>query len=215
MVRGDDLGKGSEHVHLVQTGDDLLLKLFGHEVAAVLVNAFGKNVVQRGLAAQMPAEVLLVGGGRTTGLFRLGRLIRLLGDGLVDRLGEFGLAGFPALHALDLVGQVVQILLHVGVGGIVVSGQDALVIPVGIEEALHRVPQGGALGTKFVHSHGSESPFYMNFLMASSRALSSSTERPSGAAGSCSGTGAGADSAFVFSTSLLNRAWATARPEKE
>ena len=163
--------------------------------------------MQRHSAAQVPAEVLGVGAGGATGLLRRGPTVRSLGDGLVDRLGQLSLTSVAALHAADFIGQVVEVLFHAGVGGIVLSGQDALVVPPGVEEVLHRVPEVCTLGAKFSDSHD-KFLHYMNFLMSASRALRASMERPSGFAGSGS-----ASLGFTFSASLLNRALATALPE--
>ena len=158
VVRGDDLGKGADHVDRIQPGDDIMLEFLRHEVAAVLVGAFGQHVVDGHLAAQMPAKILLVSVGGAAGFLRHRRLLRLSGDGLVHRLGKLRLIGVAALHAADLVGQVVEVLLHAGVNGIVLGGQDALVVAVGIQEALHGVPESGALCTQFVDSHSDDPP---------------------------------------------------------
>ena len=42
--------------------------------------------------------------------------------------------------ASDLIGEIIQFLLHIGINGVVLSGQNALIIAVGVEETLHRSP---------------------------------------------------------------------------
>ena len=105
------------------------------------------------LAAQMQTEVLSVGTRRSAGLSFAGRFLWLLGDGRGYRLRKLCGNGVAALHASDLIGEVVQFLLHIGVNGVILGGQNAFVIAVGVEETLHRCPQLGALFAQFNDRH--------------------------------------------------------------
>jgi len=98
-------------------------------------------------------KVLAVGVRRSAGFGFGGRLLGLLGDGRGYGLCKLCGNGVAALHASDLIGKVVQFLLHIGVNGIVLSGQNALIIAVGVEETLHRSPQLGALFAQFNDRH--------------------------------------------------------------
>lgn len=49
-------------------------------------------------------------------------------------------------------------MLHLGVGGVILCGKDAHVVPVGIEESLHRVPQLGSLVSHLCNSHSNNPP---------------------------------------------------------
>lgn len=167
MLRGDDLGKGTDDVLLLKSGHDVALEILRHEVAAVSVRTLGQHVVNENLAAKVAVEVLLVGIGRMSGLVGLdGRSpFGSLGDRLVHGLVQFRFDGVPALHALDLVGEAVQVMLHLGVGGVILRGKDAHVVPVGIEESLHRVPQLGSLVSHLCNSHDKNPPCLKQFFV--------------------------------------------------
>ena len=77
----------------------------------------------------------------------------LAGDGLADRLVQLGVQSFAALHPGDLLAQVGDILLHAGVGGVILGGQGALVGAVGVQESLGNVPGLGALLAQFQNRH--------------------------------------------------------------
>ena len=77
----------------------------------------------------------------------------LLGDGREYGLCKLCGNGIAAFHASDLIGEIVQFLLHIGINGIVLGGQNAFSVTVGVEEALHRVPQLGALFAQFNDRH--------------------------------------------------------------
>ena len=153
VVGGDDLAQTAHHIFLLERIHDELLKFSGDEIAAVGVHALGEHIVEHPLAAQMQTEVLAVGFGCSAGLGFAGRFLGLLGDRRGYRLCKLCGNGVAALHASDLIGEIVQLILHIGVNGIVLGGQNALIIAVGVEEALHRVPQLGTLFTQFNDRH--------------------------------------------------------------
>jgi hypothetical protein len=90
---------------------------------------------------------------RSAGLGFAGRFLGLLGDGRGYGLCKLCGNGIAAFHASDLIGEIVQFLLHIGINGIVLGGQNAFSVTVGVEEALHRVPQLGALFAQFNDRH--------------------------------------------------------------
>ena len=153
IVGGDDLAQTAHHVFLLERVHDKLLKLGGDEIAAVGIHALGENIVEHTLAAQMHTEVLAVSVRCSAGLSFAGRFLGLLGDGRGYGLCKLCGNGVAALHASDLIGEVVQFLLHIGVNGVVLGGQNAFVIAVGVEETLHRCPQLGALFAQFNDRH--------------------------------------------------------------
>ena len=153
VIGGDDLAQTAHHIFFLERVHDELLKLGGDEIAAVGVHALGEHIVEHTLAAQMQAKVLAVSARRSAGLGFAGRFLGLLGDGRGYGLCKLCGNGVSALHASDLIGEVVQFLLHIGINGVVLSGQNALIIAVGVEETLHRSPQLGALFAQFNDRH--------------------------------------------------------------
>ena len=105
------------------------------------------------LAAQMQTEVLAVGFGCSAVLGFAGRFLGLLGDGRGYGLCKLCGNGVAALHASDLIGEIVQFLLHISVNGVILGGQNTLVIAVGVEKTLHRIPQLGTLFAQFNDRH--------------------------------------------------------------
>ena len=105
------------------------------------------------LAAQMQTEVLAVSVRRSAGFGFTDRFLGLLGDGRGYGLCKLCGNGVAALHASDLIGEIIQLLLHIDINGVVLSGQNALIIAVGVEETLHRGPQLGALFAQFNDRH--------------------------------------------------------------
>ena len=105
------------------------------------------------LASQVQTEVLAVSVRRSAGLGFGGCFLGLFGDGSGYGLCKLCGNGVAALHASDLIGEIIQFLLHIGINGVVLSGQNALIIAVGVEETLHRSPQLGALFAQFNDSH--------------------------------------------------------------
>ena len=157
----DDLSQAAEHIFLLQSLHQGTLILVRHQVTALAVGAFLQGVANFvGVALQTHGvpEVPLVLIGSAALL--LGLLVAggLAGDGLADRLVQLGVQSFAALHPGDLLAQVGDILLHAGVGGVILGGQGALVGAVGVQESLGGVPGLGALLTQFQNSHGSFPP---------------------------------------------------------
>ena len=101
----------------------------------------------------MQTEVLAVCARRSADLGFAACFLGLLGDGRGYGLCKLCGNGIAALHASDLIGEIVQLLLHIDINGIVLGGQNAFSVAVGIEETLHRVPQLGALFAQFNDSH--------------------------------------------------------------
>ena len=104
-------------------------------------------------ATQMQTEVLAVGARRSASLGFAGCFLGLLGNGRGYGLCKLCGNGVAALHASDLIGEIVQFLLHIGINGIVLGGQNAFSVAVGVEKSLHRSPQLGALFAQFNDSH--------------------------------------------------------------
>ena len=153
VIGSDDLAQTAHHIFLLERVNDELLKLGGDEIATVGIHAFGEHIVEHPLATQMQTEVLTVGTRCSAGLGFAGRFLGLLGDGRGYGLCKLGGNGVAALHASDLIGEIVQFLLHIGINGVILGGQNAFSIAVGVEEALHRRPQLGALFAQFNDRH--------------------------------------------------------------
>ena len=159
MLCGDYLGKGADHVFLIKRAHDIALKILRHEETAVRVHALGKDVVQECSAAKVAVEVLLIRIGSTPHFLRLqpSAFVRRLGNRRVHGLVQFRLDGVPAFHALDLVGHSVKVAFHLRVGRVILGGQNAHVVAVGVEKALHGVPERRPLVSHFSDRHGKKS----------------------------------------------------------
>lgn len=164
MMRGDHLGNTTDHVLLVQRGHDVVLKIRRNKESAVHIRAGGEHVVKQGLAAQVTTEVLLIRIRCSAGLpVHLCRLFGSSGQGCAHGLVEFGLVRVAALHTLDLVGQGVEFRFHLGIGRVVLCGQHAHIVSVGIEKTFHGVPQSGSLVAKFSNVHEKNPPVTVVF----------------------------------------------------
>ena len=159
VIGGDDLAQAAHHIFLLERVHDELLKLGGNEITAVSVHALGEHIVEHTLATQVQTEILAVGAGRSAGFGFTGRFLGLLGDGRGYGLCKLCGNGVAALHASDLIGQVVQFLLHIGINGVVLGGQNAFSVAVGVEESLHCSPQLGALFAQFNDRHIEMPPY--------------------------------------------------------
>ena len=153
ILGGDDLAETAHHILLLQSLNDLTLELGGTQIATVSTGRCGEDIGCIVLLTEHLAEVLLVGVGCTADLLVRRSGHGLAGDGSVHGLVQLGLDGIPALHAVNLVGEVVQILLHLGIGGIVLGRQNTVAITARVEEGLHALPQVCALFTQFRNSH--------------------------------------------------------------
>ena len=153
VIGGDDLAQTAHHIFLLERVHDELLKLGGDEIATVGIHALGEHIVEHPLAAQMQTEVLAVSVRRSAGFGFTDRFLGLLGDGRGYGLCKLCGNGVAALHASDLIGEIIQLLLHIDINGVVLSGQNALIIAVGVEETFHRGPQLGALFAQFNDRH--------------------------------------------------------------
>nr|DAJ71312.1 MAG TPA: hypothetical protein [Caudoviricetes sp.] len=204
VVGSDHLCQTANDVLLVQSLYDVTLELQGHKKTTVLIGSGGQHIVNQCLATKVKTEVLLIGIGCTAHTVCLGSSGRFFGDGAVDWLAEFSLMRITALLTANLIGEGFKFLLHVGIDSIVLRGQNAHVIAVGVQETFHSSPQLGALFTHFNDIHIHFLLNYRNFLMVWSRALSSSTLRPLGL-DSCLG--------FAFAEILLMSAFSMVLPE--
>ena len=157
----DNLGQAAEHIFLLQSLHQGSLKLVRHQVTALAVGAFLQGIADLiGVTLQTHGipEIPLILIGSTALLLNLRVAGGFAGDGLVDRLAQFGIQSFTALHASDFFTQIGDVLLHTGVGGVILSGQGTLVSAVGVQESLGGVPGLGALLAQFQNSHGSFPP---------------------------------------------------------
>ena len=152
MLSCDNLCEGTYHVLLLERGNDVTLKIFRHEITAVSVRAFGKHVVNENLAAKVTVKILLIFIGGATGLRHL-CTGRSGSERLIDGLVQLRFDCLAALHTLDFVGKTVEVFLHIGVGVIVLSGENTHAVSVGIEETFHRVPQLCSFVSEFSNCH--------------------------------------------------------------
>ena len=140
----DDVGELAEDVLLLERLDEGLLEFVGDEEAAFGVGADLEGVDDlraRGFGPHGVPEGLVVGLGSFASV-----LVGGVGeDGRVDGFGELGLDGFHPLGSLDFVGEGLELLLHVGVLGVVFGAEDAAFGAVRVKEGLHGAPELGAL----------------------------------------------------------------------
>ena len=142
---GDDIGLVTNDVPLFQALHKRMLILIGNEVTALGIHALLERITHFGqysiTRAGLSPERLLVSIGGTASLgigFSCG--IRLGSERLGGRRIHLPLNGFLALHAGDLTAQVGDLLLHLGIGGIVLSGQSAVFLAVGFQERFGAFP---------------------------------------------------------------------------
>ena len=120
----DDLGQAAEHVFFLQSLHQGALVLVRHQITALAVGAFLQGVADLvGVALQTHGvpEVPLVLIGSAALFLNLLLASGLSGDGQADRLVQLGVQSFAALHPGDLLAQVGDILLHAGVGGVILG----------------------------------------------------------------------------------------------
>lgn len=107
MLRGDYLGKGTDHVLFLKSGHDVALEILRHEVAAVSVHALGQHVVNENLAAKVAVEVLLIGIGRATCLVGLDGRSPLSGASVIGWFtGLLSSASMASLRSMRLISLV-------------------------------------------------------------------------------------------------------------
>ena len=152
---GNHIAQAAHDVFLGQSLNQTAVILLGHQIAAVRIDTLLQDIADLAeVGAQSGQHTIAVFIGRTTGL-----CLRLIpGGGLgsergVHRLVQFGFQSLLALQAGDFFAQIGDFVFHASVGGIVFGGQDALVIAVGIQEALCGLPCLGALFAQFKNSH--------------------------------------------------------------
>ena len=148
------MGQSAEDVVLGQAGNQSTLELIGNQIAAFGVGADLKGIhdgTVRVLHAHGIPEVLLVLIGSATGLVLSIGILGLSSDGGVHGQGHLTLHGIQALLALDLVAQVNDLLLHLLVGVGILSGKDALLVAVGVQEGLRGIPGLCTLRTQLVN----------------------------------------------------------------
>ena len=149
----DQLAQTAHDVFFLERVDDLPLEFLRHEVSAVRVHALGQHVVNGTLAAEKVAEVLLVRVRRATELGVCLVSLRLSGQRIRHRLGKLRGKRITPLHAVDLVCQVGEILLHAGISRVILGGKHPLVGAVRVEKAFHGVPEFRALFAQFGDGH--------------------------------------------------------------
>ena len=157
-------GIGLEHIGVV-TDDTLMaqslhqsvFKLVGDQIATLGINTHLQgvtNLIGNGfLGTGHIPEGILIGIGGTTGLGVGLGVAGLLGQRLAGGSVHLTVNGLLAFQTGDLLAQVGDFLLHAGVGGIVLCGQNAIGVAVGIQECLGGLPGLGALNAQFVDSH--------------------------------------------------------------
>ena len=158
---GDHAGMVTNDVLFVQSLYEGMLELIRNEVTALTVGAdlqvvaeFGGNTVT---GTCLCPECFLIGIGGATGLFILLSSFGLLGQGLGGGEIEYSIHCFEALHAGDLVAEFGDVVLHAGVGGIILDGQGAVVLSARLQKSLCRFQSLGTFHAKFVDSHNKSS----------------------------------------------------------
>ena len=152
VLSGDNLCEGTDHVFLFKRGNNVTLKIFRHEIAAIGIGALGQHIVNENLAAKMTVKILFVFVGSSSGLGHLSTG-RSRSERLIDGLVQFRFDCLTALHTLDFIGKTVEVALHIGVGVIVLSGENTHAVSVGVEETFHRIPQLCSFVSEFSNCH--------------------------------------------------------------
>ena len=152
---GNDMSQASDHILCGKRLHQRLLKFVGNEVAALTVHAFLQSVADlcgqhTTLGTGLRPERLLIGVGSTAGLGVHLCRIGLLSDGRIDRSVQLTLESVQALLTLDLTAEIDDLLFHLLIGGGVLSGEDAFVTSVGVEERLRLLPGLCTLCAQFV-----------------------------------------------------------------
>ena len=153
--RGDNMSQASDHILCGKTLHQRLLKFVGNKVAALAIHAFLQSVADlcgqhTALGTGLHPERLLIGIGSTTGLGVHLCRIGLLSDGGIDRSVQLTLESVQALLTLDLTAEIDDLLFHLLIGGGVLSGEDAFIASVGVEECLRLLPGLCTLCAQFV-----------------------------------------------------------------
>ena len=150
-VRPDD-------VRQLKSGDEALLELIGDEIAALGIRADLQSVLHLGsepvlVPRHVPERVfVLVRSSAGPGLSLRG-LFGLLRNRSGNGKRELRVHCLKTLHAGDLVAESGDLVLHTGVGGVVLSGEYAVVIAVRLEEGPRGRKLLRALLAQFVDSH--------------------------------------------------------------
>ena len=164
----DDTGEFADKVFLRQGINEGILEFLGNEIAAVRIRAdlqHIEDIRRKSAGADHVPESRLV-------LLRIAPLPhrgnsqcrrRLCRDGLAGGEIQFVLDFLLTLQPLDFLAQSVDVLLHAGVCGIVLGGEDALLRPMGFQESLCSLPSLGAFCTEFV-DRGSHKKFLLQIV---------------------------------------------------
>ena len=160
---GDDVCIGTDHGGGVQALHERALEFIRNEVAALGIHAFLQRVLHlRGhgiLVAGHVPECLLIGvrGATGLGVHRLGRR-GLLRDGHRHGLGQLVIQRLQTFHPGDLIAEVRDLGFELGVGGVILFGEEAVLVAVGLQKSLGSSQLLGTLVTKFNDSHGRYPP---------------------------------------------------------
>ena len=147
----DRVGQGTEDVILLQTLNELTLKLVGDGIAAVLVNADRQSVPDfRGaVAAHHVPEGFTVLGGRCRAHISLAAGLGISVHGSGGGSGELGVHLHLILQTGDLVTECLDVRGHL----VVLLDSGSLYETVGVavlfQKSLGLLPQGIALVAKF------------------------------------------------------------------
>nr|DAM98148.1 MAG TPA: hypothetical protein [Caudoviricetes sp.] len=157
---GNLVGQLTHDVLLVEDIDEAVVILFRNEVTAVCIYALLKDIADlTEVGAHSSEHSFLIGIGSATGLFLL--LIasgRLGGERSVHRLGKLSLHCLLTLQTRDFLAEVSDVLLHLGVSGVVLSSQSTVFGTMGIEKCLSGIPCSVTLFAQFKNSHNEIPP---------------------------------------------------------
>ena len=152
----DHPGKLAEYILLFQCFHQGALIFVRHQIAALGIRTNLQRIHHRGhrsLGTHHVPEVLAVLIGGAPGLCILLAAHGFTRQGLVHRAVQFCLQRLLTFQAGDLLAQVGDLLLHAGIGGVILGGQDALIVSVGIQKGFRSFPGFGALLAQFKNRH--------------------------------------------------------------
>ena len=151
------MGRKTTHdVLLVQHINQTAVILFGNQITTICIHAFLQKVRYLAEVGTHSGEHgLLIGIGRTALLLLTSRCsrIRLASDGAVDGLCQLRFTLLNTLCAVDGFGQRIKLRLHVLIGGVILCGQLALLVLMGVQELAHLTQQVSTVFQHFRNSH--------------------------------------------------------------
>ena len=150
------MGKLPEDVLLFQSLHQSALILVRHQEAALGIRTDAERVHHMGHGDFGAHSVPEVGAVLVRGTARPVLRSASQGpgrEGAGGGLGQLGVHRLLPLQTGDLLSQISDVLLHAGVGGVILGGQDAFLVAVAVQESLCSLPCLGPFLSQFQNGH--------------------------------------------------------------